>query len=106
MTCMLLPRKDMCDVLLKEYVVPMCLSSQKYQVKQVDGMVHYMLKCKKSNSAELPYESLITKLLVKAGISQDCETSSSTPRQIDDKSLSIMKVHVDDGNLENFLMEA
>lgn len=49
---------------------------------------------------------MIAKILVKVGIFLDYKNSSLAHRKIDDKSLSLIKVWVDDRNLENVSMEA
>lgn len=69
-------------------------------------MVHYMFKFHKNNSTRLPYGNLITKFLTKAGILLDCEIARLTLRQIYDKHLSMIKVIVDDRNLDNVPMDS
>lgn len=69
-------------------------------------MVHYMFDCQKINPAGLPYGSLIIKFMVEVGISLNRETSSKTHGQLNDESLSLIKVYADDENLEDVLIEA
>lgn len=92
LTYVILPTRKNYDELLKEDVVPIWLLTQNFQVNWTYGMVSYMFKCQKTNLVWLPYEGLITKFLVKVEINLDNETLSSSSRQNDAKSLSLIKV--------------
>lgn len=69
-------------------------------------MIIYMLKCQRSNSVGLPYGGMINELMVRVRIHLDCETLSYAPGEIDEKSLRLIRVHINDGNLETASIEA
>lgn len=64
-TCMLLPRRENYDGLLKENIVMMWLLAHNFQFHWAYEMIHIMFKFQKSNSVGTPYRRLTTKFLIK-----------------------------------------
>lgn len=100
--------KASCHVMhhLKEDMVPLWMLTQNLQVNWAYSMISYMLKCQRSNSVGLPYGGMINELMLRVGIHLYYETLSYAPGKIDEKSLRLIRVHINDGNLETVPMDA
>lgn len=104
-TRILLPGQDNLVVVIKEDVFPLWLLTQNFQTTWVEVMLIHMIHYKQTQIVGLPYEALITKILVVFRIYIMGETVDVIQTNINHSFLRIMRVCIFHGELRNESMD-
>lgn len=105
LTCILFPKQENIEVIIKEDIIVLWLLTQHYQTNTANGIFSHMIWCKKNHSAELPYRGLITNILDLTRVKLIDKPVDGIHTQINSPSLNKIKLCVFHGELRNYTME-